>query len=478
MAIQVRKGNAEDFDAAKMKSGELAAAEDTKQLYVSFIDGTAEEIPLKKYVDSKLKNLIKSHKDLTDRDAADQHPIGAITNLTEELDDRSPAVIATATGDAIAVSDSSDRQLRGLTIYGKTTQDGTPSPENPIPLVSAGDSGELNVRVYGKNLLDTSRFSNQYYAADGALLNASTMKLFDFIPVCAGDVLTLSGLYTGTSNEYLRWAVFDSRKVFLTRNNGTSKGESATINISQNGYIRVFISFDNYDADTLQLEISSTATPYEPYNAQFLTTQTPNGLPGVPAAFGGNYTDENGQQWVCDEIDFEQGEDIQKIEKIIYDGSADEQWTTAFTTSGAVRFLVPLPNVKSGVSNIKSNCLSNQFTVNTADDIYKNNIEGCAVNLQNLIIFTPTIQTMADLKTHLTQNPLEIIYELAEPIRHNLPADEIAAYKALHNNKPVTTILNDGGAGMSVSYVADTKAYIDNKFAALEAAILSTGGNV
>ena len=35
---------------------------------------------------------------------------------------------------------------------------------------------------------------------------------------------------------------------------------------------------------------------------------------------------------------------------------------------------------------------------------------------------------------------------------------------------PNTTIINDEGAGMAAAYVADTKLYIDNKFAALAAA--------
>lgn len=41
--------------------------------------------------------------------------------------------------------------------------------------------------------------------------------------------------------------------------------------------------------------------------SQQLSIQTPNGLPGIPVDSGGNYTDASGQQWVCDEVDFERG---------------------------------------------------------------------------------------------------------------------------------------------------------------------------
>src|SRR5699024_1367959 len=41
--------------------------------------------------------------------------------------------------------------------------------------------------------------------------------------------------------------------------------------------------------------------------SQKLSIQTPNGLPGILVDSGGNFTDETGQQWLCDEVDFERG---------------------------------------------------------------------------------------------------------------------------------------------------------------------------
>lgn len=47
-----------------------------------------------------------------------------------------------------------------------------------------------------------------------------------------------------------------------------------------------------------------------------------------------------------------------------------------------------------------------------------------------------------------------------------LDADPLEDYAALHTYKPVTNVFNDAGAEMSVSYVADTKTYIDHKLEA------------
>lgn len=52
-----------------------------------------------------------------------------------------------AEGSTILLTDSAQAPLTALTVYGKSTQDGTPSPENPVPIVSAGDEGEINVTV-------------------------------------------------------------------------------------------------------------------------------------------------------------------------------------------------------------------------------------------------------------------------------------------------------------------------------------------
>ena len=86
--------------------------------------------------------------------------------------------------------------------------------------------------------------------------------------------------------------------------------------------------------------------------------------------------------------------------------------------------------------------------------------------------------SVAAAQEWLMSNPISFKYILAAPIETPLSAEEIAAFKALHSNKPNTTVYNDSGAHMAVEYIADTKTYIDNKFAELQNAILSAGANI
>lgn len=53
----------------------------------------------------------------------------------------------TASGELISLTDSADFALQGLKIYGKSTQDGEPTPESPIPIVSVGEDGSITLTI-------------------------------------------------------------------------------------------------------------------------------------------------------------------------------------------------------------------------------------------------------------------------------------------------------------------------------------------
>ena len=60
---------------------------------------------------------------------------------------RQNILVGSETGNPIAVDDAFAAPLRGLTVYGKSTQDGTPTPDAPVPIVSAGDDGTITVTI-------------------------------------------------------------------------------------------------------------------------------------------------------------------------------------------------------------------------------------------------------------------------------------------------------------------------------------------
>lgn len=75
-------------------------------------------------------------------------PSGGVVGLADQLaKSKSDAIVLTAEGESIVVEDSSDDPLQGLRVFGKTTQDGTPTPDAPVPLVSVGDAGSVEVSI-------------------------------------------------------------------------------------------------------------------------------------------------------------------------------------------------------------------------------------------------------------------------------------------------------------------------------------------
>ena len=60
---------------------------------------------------------------------------------------RQNILIGSETGNPVSVSDAFSAPLCGLTVYGRSTQDGTPTPDVPVPIVSAGDGGTILVTV-------------------------------------------------------------------------------------------------------------------------------------------------------------------------------------------------------------------------------------------------------------------------------------------------------------------------------------------
>jgi hypothetical protein len=64
---------------------------------------------------------------------------------------RQNVLVGSETGNPISVDDAFPAPLCGLTVYGRSTQDGTPTPAAPVPIVSAGDGGSVAVTLSDGN---------------------------------------------------------------------------------------------------------------------------------------------------------------------------------------------------------------------------------------------------------------------------------------------------------------------------------------
>lgn len=177
---------------------------------------------------------------------------------------------------------------------------------------------------------------------------------------------------------------------------------------------------------------------------------------GIPVTEGGNYTDEDGQQWVCDEVDLERGVYIKRLHQEIYDGSTDERWNAATNYFYLIKESMPYPSKPSGAA--LSTHFRHDSSLSKASSFRLGGLYG------PMFKFLTDVTTVDSLRNWLSANPVVFLYELASYIEIPLTDDEIAAYKALKTNYPNTTIFNDQGAHMIVKYNADTLIFLrDNQ---------------
>ena len=257
------------------------------------------------------------------------------------------ALIDSASGENIVVKNASNYDLAGLRIFGKTTQDGTPTPNAPVPMVSIGNSRSIVVNVSGEK-------------------------------------------------------------------------ESHSV-----------------------------------------TIPTPNGLAGIPVTSSGIFTDANGQQWLCNEVDLERGVFITRVASETISKALSftetEDYAGRFAAVGAVNDSYKPGHAKS----LSTFAKWRDWGLGKAGE------DSFAISGRVLYYYPATPMTAAEVNALFaemiaSETPPIIMAQLATPIETPLSEEELAAYAALHTYRDSTTVSNDAGAYMELEYVMDAKKYIDS----------------
>ena len=362
-------------------------------------------------------------------------------------------VINTVFGATIIINDAAEgRPFRGLRVFGKSTQDGTPSVENPVPIVNVGESGSIKVGVLGKNLVNIADFvvetinsgTGFAYAPDDltnqikALPNGTYSISYEF----DGDEIRPKPNRKITFHDSLNNMLIDINNVFVLTDDLRSK-IAKTIVYGTKG---TNITFRNI----ILVNGSTIPMIYSPYrDPQTLTLATPNGLPGIPVTTDGNYTDADGQQWVCDEIDLERGKYVQRVLK------TKPNKTIVFTDRNENGRCAMFDNSLFGTKWMDG---SKQALSSIAQwSEWGNRADGTFALAANGIYYKDSMKTLEEMNAMFAKigTDFEVCGVLATPIERDLTPEEITAYKALRTYGPTTVITNDAGTGMEVTYVAE-----------------------
>lgn len=338
-------------------------------------------------------------------------------------------------GNPLSVDDAFPAPLCGLTVYGRSTQSGTPTPDAPVPIVSAGDGGSLTVKVTGKNRMPPNLKYDD-------VVECFVKKNTPITLVFKGDLVSQGGnvLFFDENNNQC-WFGIDAGKA--------EHHIQYPVDVTKFKYL-----IDYMPSENMCLTWNASSPDYEPYREQLLTLPTPNGLPGIPVTSGGNYADSQGQQWICDEVNLERGVKVQRVYKVDVDGENTKFEQVDNYANISTRGLpIALYDVDQRI-----------FAIATFTNLpwYYNTFNG-----QFLYLIAANL---ADQLNESCKKQLgKIYYALATPIETPLTSDELASYKALVAYGPDTVVQAGDGAGIKLDYQRDVNLVIKN----LEDAIAS-----
>lgn len=195
---------------------------------------------------------------------------------------------------------------------------------------------------------------------------------------------------------------------------------------------------------------SITLNVTEENKTQSMMVSTPNGLPGIPVTVGGNYTDANGQQWICDEIDLARGVYVRRVKQ----DSVKVEGFGNLSGSGLAYIYFNTPS-KVNQSNVGILSEVARMVSNSTGRVENT----CYENSSHVVFVGSATDTIETMRVKFADTG--VLYSLATPIETPLSDEELAAAAALHTYRGDTTISNDAGAYMELEYVMDAKKYID-----------------
>lgn len=369
-----------------------------------------------------------------------------------------------------------------------------PSPDYPQEITSVGDGGSVEVVSMGENLYTGGDLYNVTGTESKTFLALGTrMRLDAICDNVSGSVsVYMTAVYYDKDSNRLgsngnATTIEEENVPYVFVMTGINAAGGGNLDMSNVRKVRLDIkNFRGYDGVfNVRNIMIQPLIPDKPLNnfsgyeqqPSTATFSTPNGLPGIPVDSGGNYTDADGQQWICDEIDTKAGVYRQRVKKVQYIGDVSETWYN-YPNETYKGFSIIAPGLKIASFNPG---ICNRFRV---DMIVSSTDPGIwvgstsAIDTSTEIYFhncNPSIaSSLEEWRTWLSTHPVTLIYPLETPVETPLSDAELIEAGNLRTFATTTNITTEDPVDpeITLEYAADLKTYIDKRLAEISAATL------
>ena len=275
---------------------------------------------------------------------------------------------------------------------------------------------QVGVEHKGVNLIDDTAdiWTNNRFIDDIGVVKSSNKYRYttDLIPVEPNTTYYVQELKTRTTENAVTVPFYDENGEFLTRpavtNSTTATGimGGTFTTTADTRYIR--ISCGRY-SENVQLEKGDTRSEYEPYR-------------------GRTYTIPFGRTVYSATVNTVTGELVVDKEFAVFDGS--ETWTKNTRAMNAFYTSRPQGCKQS------TTMVSDKFTyVSNVQDLYNTYGTCFCGSSMNFSVDPETIggSTIEDWKAWLSNNPLQVVYELTTPVTYQLTPQQISTFIGQNN---------------------------------------------
>ena len=197
--------------------------------------------------------------------------------VAQAVDTCSPAIVTTSdTGKALSIPDSSESVMRGLTAYGESTQDGTPTPDSPVEIVSV-ENPVINIGNQTVTIPYTFR---------GLKNSSGEWTARDELKVGDGKAETKTSFKKMTFNGTENWSAYTSRSNHFQITVGDNAfGSDSVVRIACNylpgraAYSNAGVDYGAFSADGSRLRFKnkdiSTVDEWKAWLSELSSNGTP-----------------------------------------------------------------------------------------------------------------------------------------------------------------------------------------------------------